>query len=150
MKIRNGFVSNSSSSSFIVGYGVVSKKQRKNLEDYLEARISKFEYKIFNVGKFKDEYKNIGFIEFPINYNGIPDDALMCTVFIENNEGDGGDSPFFQECDSFGSYKSGYELAQEENFYPKNQQDVIKIFKTKKFFDKNFNCKYEIGAERNG
>ena len=82
MKIRNGFVSNSSSSSFIVGEEFTleqTKEIMKKIEDSLESIDIhlKDTYKI--IEKTKEDYKDWS------DYNYIPDRKMIVVENLESN-----------------------------------------------------------------
>ncbi len=149
MKIRNGFVSNSSSSSFIIGYASI--KDENNFQKYIkENNIEFYDNKFSDKPiRFKEEIRKFltderGEIEL-VGGNDtsiiIPNEIInedLIFVEITNNEGDG---CFYGESDF-----SNYEKAEREEFYSENQQKIIKLFK-QDFLEYR---KLIIGAERNG
>jgi hypothetical protein len=155
MKIRSGFVSNSSSSSFIIGYGVI--KDNDKLNEYLEKnkiklRVSwydgvtiKKQGEVFKKDKFYNEdeqllqvtnYKNI---KIPEEINKKHD---VLIVRICNDEGD---EMFYDE--EF--EELNYEKAEIINFYNDEQKAIIRLFYEKDIIDQS---KYQLifGAERSG
>ena len=63
-------------------------------------------------------------------------------ISIRNDEGDGGGSPFWQD-----DNESGYEKANDIDFFPKHQQDIARMLQDKNLFKDS--C-VKWGAERNG
>lgn len=143
MKIRNGFVSNSSSSSFVLGYGKVV--DRDALNKYLkENNLS------INCGWIRmwdDNYESRWSSQYELSCSNhtsvtIPEE-LRCegTIIAEfgNNEGD----------DAFSSedgWDLDYSCAENIEWYDKDQQAVIRLF-SQPFIEKGY---VQIGAERNG
>jgi hypothetical protein len=158
MKIRTGFVSNSSSSSFIIGYGSVTNRQK------FESYCNKYEIEFSLIDKTGKLYSHDGVelidadwldpddriitagneteIIIPKDFSDF-DNGLILRVEITNDEGDG---EFYSQYDDYRYHGPDYEKAKHKEFYSEKQQKIIELF------DQDFikNSKYIIGAERNG
>ena len=150
MKKRTGFVSNSSSSSFIVGYGAILKNKKSDVEKFFKKHgICNGDYEIRSVEEIymtEGTKYAIGFIDYEIPLDKFDSKDLLLLVAIANNEGDS-DGVFYREEDD---YDSGWWRAENPDFYPENQQTVIAMLESGKFFDKNKPYAHSIGAARNG
>ena len=152
MKKRYGFVSNSSSSSFIIGYGTV--KDKNALNEYMKKHGIKFDYdlELFNYETSNHLCESIdgeptitlwggNDTDLSVPKNMINEDLL--TVCIHNDEGDGA----FCTYDHNGDFIDlDYDDAFEESFYSEEQQAIMNIF-NQSFIENGF---VQIGAERNG
>ncbi len=153
MKVRNGFVSNSSSSSFILGYGVVKDEQK--LQKYLKdnkIEVSEVidmdnnynaDVKLFHEYSLWEEdlYLNGGNctdLKIPEKY--VNSENKILVVQILNNEGD---STFYNETRD----ELDYDKSDYIDFYSTKQQQIIELLKDESIFE---NPELRFGAERNG
>ena len=147
---RIGFVSNSSSSSFIIGYGIIKDRQKFN--NYIkENKINIDAYGVKVKNKFdliKDWEKELTGGNHTEIY--IPDKLIeegdLFIVEIQNNEEDA----CFIIYDEDGEYiELDYSIAKDIDFYDSEQQAIINLFNDKDIIDEN-NSECMYGAERNG
>lgn len=139
MKIRNGFVSNSSSSSFIIGYGVVPNNKQKNLIKTIKKCVKyDWEFKLIKAKDVEDNLKQLD-----VDKLRLSDDDILLFVEIYNHEGD---EIFYNEEDEC----FNYSIANDISFYSDKQQKIIKILSDGRFFDKTKPYIYRIGACRIG
>jgi hypothetical protein len=155
MKTRQGFVSNSSSSSFIIGYGIV--KNHDKLIDYLknnQIEVDDCEVSLVNKENWNEQIRwyqdiddnnyetiliggNRSVIFFDKN---LPLEKEVLLVEITNNEGD-------QDFCNYGK-ELNYSKAFNKNYYSDKQQKIIELLeKDNDMLEKTV---LKFGAERNG
>ena len=150
MKIRLGFVSNSSSSSFILGYGEIinMKKFKKYLKDN-KIDIDPYDVVIQEKGtKYQDSYGVLtggNNTDLTLPKNIIDGDVDAFIVEIGHNEGDEAFTTYDEDTGEYADLN--YDLADNISFYNENEQKVIKLFNNKTLI-RNGNVVF--GAERNG
>jgi hypothetical protein len=151
MKIRSGFVSNSSSSSFIVGVAKIVDKD-KLIAHLAEQSIKLDNFNISVVGPNEYENNSISFsirkdiakaesfqTESSVKVSSPTDEFLV--VNIVNNEGDG---CFMADDDSDLDHDIGYD------FFDGTQQAVIDLFGTENIGLDIKSSDVSYGAGRNG
>ena len=126
MKFRLGFVSNSSSSSFIAGYGSVSEDMRADFEETMKF----FGAKVYKANELKS-YFNVMDIFFP-EETKIHNDCM--TVFYEGKE----DETYWWDNDT--------EEAKDRNFWDAKRNLLITCLEDGYFFDKNKPYNYTFGV----
>ena len=155
MKIRNGFVSNSSSSSFILGYAVIKNKNIEKFQEYCA------ESGIQIVNDIEETYANVRFVPClhvdkkhrilsRTNHTEliIPMELEYrsnCHVAIIELGNDEGDSEFYSDSE-YGDLD--WDRAKNKSFWSGWQLALINLFDTD-IIDKN-NSQILFGAERNG
>jgi len=149
LKIRNGFVSNSSSSSFIIGYGVVTNETRlRKLFDKNGVQLDSYDVYLLKSGVDNNGSKqeaniisggNNTSIDIPLN---LLNRENLLIVSIQNNEGDYAFSHYLDD-----DFELDYSPAFAVNFYNKQQQFLINLFSDKTVIK---NGLVKFGAERNG
>jgi len=152
MKIRNGFVSNSSSSSYIIGAGRI--KDIDKFQQYLlDNKMVKNDWNVF-IGKIDDEKLQGSIFQFdkdilvatasvnsePTVSTPVKDkESHYLLVSFGNDEGDG--AFYNEEADEL-----NYDIVNY-NYFEDNQRKWIDVFSNKELIE-NGDCYY--GAERNG
>ena len=147
MKTRLGFVSNSSSSSYIMGYGRV--KDRELFDKYISDNKIELEYNLYflDYKTWNYEYNS----DFEICGGNdtcviLPEELRTEETFIARVTNDEGDSEF-STYDKHGDWDGfNYDRAREISFYDEKQQAIINLF-SQPFMENSF---VKFGAERNG
>lgn len=159
MKTRHGFVSNSSSSSFIIGYGTIIDEEafdvycnknnikysnHKDTKEWCWSDVTLIDSNLLTYQLRVIVGGNNSQCTIPVEDNyDFPDIKKILRVEITNNEGD---EPF-SVYDTNGRYvELNYSKALKPEFYSKEQQSIIKLF------DQDFikDCYYDFGGDRNG
>jgi len=154
MKLRQGFVSNSSSSSFIVGVGKVKsldalKKWAKDnkvtlgTENYSDIRLKTTSDILKNDGwDYGIEGPNL-YVEEPVNSGGrvyskfdVAGDDFYCIVCIGNDEGD---QQFWN------GYDMDYDIDQD--YFTGDQAAILTMLEKGDILE---DVSFNFGAERNG
>jgi hypothetical protein len=148
MKKRTNFVSNSSSSSFIIGFGIV--KDKSILEKFLKNNKIEMGYnlKILRKDEILKEYEKSDISASNETYISIPslsDKEIYFIAEISNNEGDQHFYSEYEEDDD--CYELNYSPAFKKEFFSKSQQAIIDLFSNKNIIKKGI---VKFGAERNG
>lgn len=168
MKIRTGFVSNSSSSSFIIGIGKVTKNKRSRFKEwYNKITLGNTFYEgevnfltseeIFNKDVHDyipddieyDYDKDELVVKAPVNSEpeirmpfdplDIDRDSEYFLVTLGNNEGD---SAFYD----YGSEELIYDKV-DDDWFEEKQKKILDVLNSGDFFN---DVRVKIGADRNG
>ena len=155
MKIRNGFVSNSSSSSFIIGIAVVNDITK--CKQYIEKHKIGDDVKIATYKELKEmdswtyqvrEGKDVSVESFDdttvsIDARDLKDGTFILTYCFFGNEGDG-----MFCCND--DYDVNYDMVEEDNFFNKPEEDVMKMLGSQDAGLDDEQRAWTIGASRNG
>jgi hypothetical protein len=162
MKIRNGFVSNSSSSSFIIGIAAVADVDacKKYLEDnkiktegHNAPMLMKLKdikenkpYDIETITNDTISIESFMYTDVSINIDKLDDeDYVLFYVFY----GDEGDYSFMGEDDDSYDYDIDYDI--DYDFFGKDEKAVIDMFGDPDASGLNkAECELSLGAGRNG
>jgi hypothetical protein len=158
MKIRSGFVSNSSSSSFIVG--VAKVKDVDKLKNYLTSKNLNDTTHDFGIVNVKELLTNE---RFDVKYNNgkvvvssfindavIRDIKEYDTIFYVNIVGDEGDGSFSIYDDNGEFVDLNYDINMDSSYFSKKEIDLYNIFSN---IDSGLDVKtasVSYGAGRNG
>ena len=149
-KRRNGWVSNSSSSSFIIGIGVIKdeNKLRKELKahgcsDYEIKTLADIKERSNWEHKYRDETQEVVNMacvndEPEISLRVEDPEARILLVNVGNNEGDS-------------SFWNGSDMDYDQvdyDWFSKDQQFLMDVLEDKKIISSSSG--YEYGASRNG
>lgn len=159
MKIRQGFVSNSSSSSYIIGIAKVDdiKKCKKYIED------NKIDADDINISTYKDlketkswtvtirgdksvEVESFDGNIVSIDARDFKDGTFILTYCFFGNEGD---HVFYEREDGDDDWcEPNYDKVYNDGFFDKTEEDVMTMLGT----DTSGlgECNFAIGASRNG
>lgn len=158
MKKRNGFVSNSSSSSFIIGIAKVNdiEKCRKyiadnKIDDDVEIRTYKELKESDDWSVTVREGKSIQVESFDgatvsLNTEDFKGDEYVLTYCFFGNEGDG---YFYEQGDDDDWSEPNYDRVYDDNFFNKTEEDAMTMLGSGDTAGIE-KCNYTIGASRNG
>lgn len=154
MKIRRGFVSNSSSSSFIIGLGLIkdfSKYQGEIIKNHIRESglyvqsikdLKRNPLWDLSVNDKRFQLDSFSYASVDISIDDLDESSLIAVVSINNNEGDS----CFQS-GKYGDYDIDYDI--DLDFFEEKQQSIFKIFNDESIIDKN-HSEITFGAGRNG
>jgi len=150
MKIRNGFVSNSSSSSFIIGIGVIKDEEKvksimQNVADYAyhietvkkinDKFLSDHDNEKFTVGSFN--YDSVS-----VDHKGLKDDEKILHIYYGT-----GDDSDFMICDDNDEFIE-YDYDIDESFF--EGDEAYEAIKELENSDAIKQFEWAYGAGRNG
>lgn len=161
MKIRNGFVSNSSSSSYIIGIAIV--KDIEKCKTYITDNKIDDEVKLSTFKELKDtepwevnirKDKSIEIESFDgaivsVNIEDLKDNDYVLTYCFFGNEGDG---HFYEREDGDdGWLEPNYDKVYDDNFFNKTEENVMAMLDSSNEagLDEE-RTQWIIGASRNG
>jgi hypothetical protein len=167
MKHRNGFVSNSSSSSFVIGIGKIRPDALEDFTEWIESippsELSRYDFRFLSTSDIlerdlKNEIVEVseGVLSVTAEVNTEPkvsipfdpnEDAKYFFVRIGNDEGDYEFMQDRNECRFGYCYDHPNYDQVNDDWFGGVQRKIIDVLRSGKFFDKSV-C--EVGAERNG
>jgi hypothetical protein len=154
MIVRSGFVSNSSSSSFILGVGILPDVITQDNNSMLEKLDKKYYYvrvmtKEEILMESIEEYSDYKILDNTLNITGGGNSDPVVSIPMSNNpntkylivtiNNDEGDEGF-----EYNGWEFDYEVAEDISWYNQEQQDLINFIQSLDIKD------LKIGAERNG
>lgn len=167
MKIRKSFVSNSSSSSFIIGVAEVAdickfKKYAKengiSLENNYDFTLTtwkelrdKERSKWGDTESIKDDkiiVDSFAYDEISISSKDMKDGTMVIVYAFYGNEGDG----YFYDSDDDDDWgEPNYDRVYDDNFFNASEEKMLALFGSPEAAGlKKDNCESSIGAARNG
>lgn len=167
MKIRNGFVSNSSSSSFIIGVAEIEDKAKFNkyakendisLEDNYHFTLTTWkELKDKERGRYgeaetlRDDkiiVESFRYDEVSISSKDMKDGTMVIVYAFYGNEGD---SYFYDSSDDDDWGEPNYDRVYDDKFFNASEEKILDMFGNPESSGlKKDNCVSSIGAARNG
>ena len=166
MKFRTGFVSNSSSSSFIIGVAEVAdvaklkqyaQENGIKLEDNYDIKLTTLkelkgqERKGWETEQLRDDkiiVDSFDYDEVSISSKDMKDDTHIVIYTFFGNEGDG----YFRDEDEDDDWSElNYDRVYENDFFDSSEDKILSMFGDPESsgLNKN-NCEFDIGAARNG
>lgn len=153
MKTRNGFVSNSSSSSFIIAIARIADKEKFNraFGDLLAADKGQGRLLVMKMSEITDEYGLPRKLGSKVVVEGFQSDVSIPIANLNDNDeivaysyyGDEGDGCFMRSEDD---YECDYDI--DSDFFGDKEQKVMEAFGDKDSGIDNVDLSY--GAGRNG